>query len=192
MVVADLALVTVVKDLVVVLEFTTVAVESLLCEESREVVGMAADTVVLDGDSEVAAVAAVVVVVIAAVVVDGASQLYPAAAPLCWQHVSQQTWPFTEQSPAERPAHHDAWSPYGQEGPSHGVANAGQAKQHLDLTLGDCLQELPVTVAHTSAEFEYNGSVESPIGQSSKVTIVKNYFDMSMCEKYGKAICCTA
>ena len=83
MVVADLALVTVVKDLVVVLEFTTVAVESLLCEESREVVGMAADTVVLDGDSEVAAVAAVVVVVIAAVVVDGASQLYPAAAPLC-------------------------------------------------------------------------------------------------------------
>ena len=79
MVVSDLALVTVVKDVVVVLEFTTVAVESLLCEESREVVGMAADTVVLDGDSEVAAVA----VVIAAVVVDGASQLYPAAAPLC-------------------------------------------------------------------------------------------------------------
>ena len=103
MVVSDLALVTAVKDVVVVLEFTTVAVESLLCEESREVVGMVADGVVLDGDSVVVVVDTVVVdgasvvlvvdtvvvdgasvvVVVARVVVDGASQLYPAAAPLC-------------------------------------------------------------------------------------------------------------
>ena len=89
MVVADLALVTVVKDVVVVLEFTTVAVESLLCEESREVVGTVADGVVLDGDSVVVVVDTVVVdgasvvVVVGRLVVDGASQLYPAAAPLC-------------------------------------------------------------------------------------------------------------
>ena len=105
---------------------------------------------------------------VALLVVDEATQLYPSAGPLCWQHVSQQTWPFTEQSAADRPVHQSAWSPYGQEDPSHGVSNAGQAKQHLDLTLEDCLHDDLVTFEHFSAEFVYSKSVESPNGQFSE------------------------
>ena len=97
-----------------------------------------------------------------------------------------------EQELLERPVHDDVLSPYGQSGPSHGVALAGQAKQHLDLTLAKCSQELPVTVAHTCDPPLNNGSVESPNGQFSKVRIVKNYLEMSMCEQYGKAVYCTA
>ena len=78
-----------------------------------------------------------------------------------------------EQELLGKPVHDDILSPYGQEGPSHGVALAGQAKQHLDLTLEKCWQELPVTVAHTSDPPLNNGSVESPNGQFSKVRIVK-------------------
>ena len=64
--------------------------------------------------------------------------------------------------------HQSAWSPYGQEDPSHGVSNAGQAKQHLDLTLEDCLHDDLVTFEHFSAEFVYSKSVESPNGQFSE------------------------
>jgi len=92
--------------------------------------------------------------VVVCVVVDGGSQLYPAAGPFTSQQLSQHKAAFTAQLAAFSDGQAECLSPYRQSGPNQGFSCEGQVAQHIDTTVDDVAQSIAPAVAHVKAEFE--------------------------------------